>query len=70
MSKKRQIEMRRDGGENKNTIRMYILPRLLGFFFCFVYDMLLLSFNLLPVESNCNAIRAIVMIKTRAKNKV
>lgn len=24
--------MRRDGGENKNTIRMYILPRLLGFF--------------------------------------
>lgn len=32
MSKKRQIEMRRDGGENKNTIRMYILPRLLGFF--------------------------------------
>lgn len=34
MSKKRQIEMRRDGGENKNTIRMYILPRLLGFLLC------------------------------------
>lgn len=30
----RRIEMRRDGGENKNTIRMYILPRLLGFFLC------------------------------------
>lgn len=43
MSKKRQIEMRRDGGENKNIIRMYILPRLLGF--ALFYDMLLLSFN-------------------------
>jgi len=46
--------MRRDGGENKNTIRMYILPRLLGFLFFFFlfffffslldYGMLLLSF--------------------------
>lgn len=39
----RRIEMRRDGGENKNTIRMYILPRLLGVLL--VYGMLLLSFT-------------------------
>lgn len=37
----RRIEMRKDGGENKNTIRMYILPRLLGVML--VYGMLLLS---------------------------
>lgn len=40
--------MRRDGGENKNTIRMYILPRLLGFFLLF-YRVLLISFVPLPL---------------------
>lgn len=29
--------MRRDGGENKNTIRMYILPRFTGIFFFFFF---------------------------------
>lgn len=38
--------MRRDGGENKNTIRMYILPRLLGFLL--FYRVLLISFVPLP----------------------
>lgn len=44
MVEERRIEMRRNGGENKNTIRMYILPRFTRFFFVLVYGMLLLSF--------------------------
>lgn len=32
MVEERRIEMRRNGGENKNTIRMYILPRFTRFF--------------------------------------
>lgn len=44
MSKKRQIEMRRDGGENKNTIRMYILPRLLGFLLYLRYALVIVQF--------------------------
>lgn len=41
----RRIEMRRDGGENKNTIRMYILSRLLGVVL-FLFFFSLLSFFL------------------------
>lgn len=39
----RRIKMRRDGGENKNTIRMYILPRLLGFFACLRYALVIVQ---------------------------
>lgn len=44
--------MRRDGGENKNTIRMYILPRFTGIFFFFfflslyIYDALSISYRI------------------------
>lgn len=54
MSKKRQIEMRRDGGENKNTIRMYILPRLLGFLLCLRYALVIVQFVTRQIELQCN----------------
>jgi len=54
----RRIEMRRDGGENKNTIRMYILPRLLGFLFFFFFFFLFfayLRYALVIVLKHCSS---------------